>query len=282
MRPRPLLRLLAVVLAGAAHAAAARPLAAQSQTSPSPTEPRSWYGVSVSAPGQPTVGGWGVGSASVSGRTPDGEGAASADARTGTIRASARSAQIPPRLDQDWEVWARAGFWGAVDITPSALNPDRLVTWELQITGQRGPGRLAGSGNGYGAWYFGTNVNRFSSASSNPVTLQNRDTVRIRGSFELPEDQPLGYTRMYAYAGLSVMGHGSGWADYGNTVHLSWTVPHGATVSMPVGEFLAPTVRPLTTVTPEPAPLALLAGGAAGVGVLARRRTRRVPNAPRG
>ena len=247
------------------------PLAAQ--TLPNSWQPHTWYGTSVRVPFQ-QAGGYSVGSAEVSTTIPDGTASASADATTGTVRASAHSAQIPPRLTGDWEVSAGAAFWGAAYIDARGLEgDDRMVRWNVQITGERGKGRFGGDASARAAWYFGTDPVAYASASGNSVALQARDTLVIQGGFELPTFQPLGYTRVFAYVGLNVLAHGSAFADYGNTVHFTWSVPPGVTVTFPTNrELIAPTVRTPVTTAPEPASLALLATGTAVLGVVGRRR----------
>jgi hypothetical protein len=156
-----------------------------------------------------------------------------------------------------------ATLWEHVTVVGG--TSDQLIPMRLRIDGTQG-----GLGYGQIRYYVG---------NQNPFTVWNRTlsqgwqvlgqsgqrdvdvvidlgSVGAYGSFGI-------YIDLDTYAG-SIMS-GTSFADFGHTVHFEWDLPQGVTFTSASGQFM-------TAAVPEPGTWALMLGGLAAVGRLARRR----------
>ncbi|MEK8050298.1 PEP-CTERM sorting domain-containing protein [Ideonella sp. DXS22W] len=162
-----------------------------------------------------------------------------------------------------WQTFASVTVWDSITLVAPANGQAERFEYDFTIDGTRKRGPWAyGQGTTATAFYsFSTDGNAWFQPKS--VTLPSGVT-EIKGAFMAQPGQNL---TLYLMGGLSVSARSGAVADYSHTMAFHMTLPQGWTYTSASGHF-APAPSPV----PEPASLALMLGGVAGLGLLTRRR----------
>jgi uncharacterized membrane protein len=172
-----------------------------------------------------------------------------------------------PYLGCKWGTRASASIYDEITVRTGPAG-DVRIPWSFNIEGTRDNGRYNGYTVVEASWYFGTSTDEW----MNPLTRVLAPGSRSY-SGELHLNTGLPSATYYFFMAIAVHAWNGATADYSHTMRFDWDLPPGVTYTSKSGQFMAD-VPPQTT-TPEPASLALVAGGLAPLVALARRRRRR-------
>jgi hypothetical protein len=211
------------------------------------------------------------GAESTSAADPYARGWAAGSLATAALHASAVTSPQPcswVNCRTTSEAIATVAFWDTITFVNgqnTGLAPVRLV-----VDGTRS---VSGSWTGL-HWYMG----RMPSDFWRDTSRYTEFTELFSGTTEVGDDLlvPLGETTWFIYARMTVQAASYGWngggstpgfADFGNTLHVQWTLPEGVSFSSASGQFMS--------AVPEPASVLPMLAGLAVLGAWRQARAKR-------
>lgn len=201
------------------------------------------------------------------------QGSASADLRTGILRAQASSSTTQTGtcdpsapVDCQWGSSSRAFLIDTVTFHRAPTLPAQQTTrvdWQWNIDGQRDNGPFNGQTTAMAYAYVGDNTEAMGAAPG--VDLGTFNQIKGTVTFDTED-----YT-VYVYGFIDVWARNGATADYGHTMKFSWALPENVSYTSQSGLFLQGAAP-----VPEPQTGALMLAGLGLMGwQLNRRRTAR-------